>query len=887
MGGVVGDERLSVTKFVPPTMPSGAFVRPRLHDLVEQGTAGALTVVSGPPGSGKTVLMSAWAQAAADPVAWLSLDASDARPRRFWTGVVRALRQVGVEGLVEPDPSDGIDDALGQSVVADIVAAVAGRGRPVVLVLDDFHEVGHAIVPDLDRLLDQRPDELRLVIASRRDPPLRLGRLRLAGQLTEIRASDLACTADEARTLLDGAGVPMEATAAERLWERTEGWVAALVLASIALRSSDTPEDLVDRLDGRDAPLSDYLVHEMLARLPSDVQTFLLKTSIVDVLRGDLADEITGTTGSHARLASLARDGALVNPVDQRNEWFRYHALFRDLLVTELRWRHPEQLTELHQRAAGWYARSGDVGRAIRHAVDGERWDLAADLAVRCWIDLLINGELDVLAPLLDSVPSERLADDASLAVAIAAVSVETEPLDRATARLEFARTAVSTMVDGTGMHPRSRAKAGLALVELLHARHTGEREQALVSARLLLSDDDLTAGTVDPALRSVVLAYLGTAESWTGNVAEAREHLRSALSAANQARSPWLRLQALGYLAGAESTCGDVPEAQRRADQALELARERDWLRTPAAGAAATVAALVATLQCRFDDAADLVAIAERAEFREHDLPIRAAVALPKLAVLASEGRHADALDVARAGLDELGRWPVDTTVRTALQAWEGRLLLAVGDRAEAERVLERATGPEALLVLSTRARLKVDDGEFDEARSLLAPALGLEGPMFRSIVLDLWLVDALALDGLSDASGAAESLERALDLAAPGELLRPIVSHGDRILPLLERHRRTETHHRALVERAISLIETGTDRISVGAPVEFLSERERQVLGYLPTTMSNGEIASALYVSVNTVKTHVRSIYRKLGVESRREAVTRARELGLFGTR
>jgi LuxR family maltose regulon positive regulatory protein len=344
----------------------------------------------------------------------------------------------------------------------------------------------------------------------------------------------------------------------------------------------------------------------------------------------------------------------------------------------------------------------------------------------------------------------------------------------------------------------------------------------------------------------------------------------------------------ALGYLAGAESTCGDVPAARRRADQALEIAREHDWTRAPAAGAAAMVGALVATLQCRFGDAAQLVEIAERAALRENDRPIRAAIALPKLVLLAADGRNEDALDVVRAALAELGEWPLDTTVRSALRAWEARLLLACGDRPGAEQVLDAASGPGALLVLSTRARLMVDDGDFEGARATIAPALTLDGPIFRSILLDLWLVDALALDGLGDDAGAARSLEQALDLAAPGELLRPIVSHGDAVLPLLRRHWRAGTNHRALVDQAVRLIEGEVGVVQViAAPYEPLSARERQVLGYMPTIMSNGEIAGELYVSVNTVKTHMRSIYRKLGVENRRAAVARARELGLFGTR
>jgi LuxR family maltose regulon positive regulatory protein len=876
-------ERLSATKLEPPSAPSGVFVRARLVDRVDAGVRGPLTLITGPPGSGKTVLASSWARTTDLPVAWVSLDARDATPRRFWSAVARSLRRVGVDLDDAPDADDVDAGALGDRFVDELVTACLARDEPVVLVLDDVHEVAHAVVASVDRLLELAPLQLRLVLVSRHDPPLRLARLRVADKLTEIRAADLACTFDEAAAVLEAAGAQVGPAATERLWERTEGWMAALVLAALAVRSSESPDEMVGEIDGRDAALSDYLMSEMLARQPSDVQTFLLQTSIVDVLEGGLVDAVTGSTGGHARLTALARAGVLVTPVDRRGRWFRYHGLFRDLLRAELGWRRPDEVAELHARAARWYVDSGDERRAVEHAVAASDWDLAGDLAAGRWIELLLAGELDVLAPLLPVVPEDRMRHHVDLALALTAVSFETEGLEIAARRLDLARATF----DGTTAAAPSTA-IGLAVLELLHSRYTGDLDLAVAAARRLLGTDDGGALSVDPALRSLVLIYLGTAESWTGEVVTARVHLREALSAAQQARSPWLRLQALGYLSGAESKCGDVPAALRRAEQALDLAATHGWERSPAAGIAATVAALIATLQCRFDDAARLVEVAERARFHAHDRPIRRAdIALPKLVVLAAEGRHADALDVVRAGLDEVGGWPGDTTVRSTLEAWEARLLLAVGDRAAAERILDAATGPAALLVLSTRARLLVDDGEYERARALVGPALSSERPVFSSIVLDLWLVDALACEGLRDISGAARSLERALDLAAPGELLRPFVSHGDVLLPLLRRHWREETAHRALVDRAIRLMEGGDDGTRRLAPHEPLSDRERQVLGYLPTIMSNVEIADELFVSVNTVKTHVRSIYRKLGVDNRRAAVARARELGLFATR
>jgi LuxR family maltose regulon positive regulatory protein len=869
-------ERLVATKLRAPATPPAIVDRPRLRTVLDDGVGdGRLTIVVGPAGSGKTVLVSAWAQRADMPVAWLALDQADATPRRFWSGAAQALRAAGLEGV--PDAAD-VASLPGDDLGAELAHALSERAQPIALVLDDFHEIGRTVTPELARLLERPPDMLRVVLVSRSDPPLRLARLRLASAVSEIRADALACTREEAVALLRSAGVRMPDDAVTSLWHRTEGWMAALALAAISLRDSDAPDALAAHVDGEDMAISEYLMTEVLSRQTPSMRTFLLRTSIVDVLEGSLVDALTGESGGHRSLVGLARDGVLVTPIDRRGRWFRYHALFRELLQAELRWSALDDVALLHRRAANWYAEHGDEMRAVRHAVAGQDWDLASRLAAERWVELLLSGELDALRPLLDAVPESRVAEDAALTVALAAVSVEAEPPDRSARRLEIAHRTTAGDTE---------AQVGLALVDLLHARHVGELDRAFDAAVAVLERGDAGAGVLRPELRSLVLTYLGTAESWTGQVESARDHLRQALATAETARSSWLRLHALAYLAGAELSCGDVRTGRRRAEQAIDLARAHGWMRSPPVGAAAMVAALIATLQCRFDEAARLVEVAERSSSGIHERPIHAAIALPKLVPLAAEGRFDDALDVVRAALVELGDWPIAPTVAMALQAWEARLLLASGDREAARRVLDAATGPQALLVLSTRARMLIDDDDPVGARQLIAPALALDGPMYESITLDLWLVDAIAQDRLLDRDGAAISLERALDLAEPGRLLRPIVSHGDVIVPLLRRHLTRSTNHRTLADEAIRLIEGGSHVVEVDATlVEPLSPREREVLSFMPTIMSNAEIAAELFVSVNTVKTHMRSIYRKLGVDNRREAVARARQLKLFSS-
>jgi LuxR family maltose regulon positive regulatory protein len=872
----------AATRLAPPATPGDLIARERLFRLVDEGVRSGTTLVVGPAGSGKTVLVSSWATRSPGSVAWLSLSAADTTPHRLWAGVAEALR-VAYDSVEVPGPPRGGDEG---SYVTELADAFLEVPEPVVLVLDDFHELPTNVASELQPLLDHAPDGLKLVLLTRRDPPLRIARLRLAGRLREIRVDDLACTREETEALLTGAGIRLPEATVTRVWKRTEGWMAAVRLVAVSLREADEPDALIEHLYGEDVALSDYLVSEVLTHQPPDVQQFLLETSIVDVLDGSLADALTGGSDGRARLEALARSGVLVSPVDRRGRWFRYHSLFGELLQARLRFGAPTKVDELHSRAAAWYWREGDETRAVRHAAAGGDWDLAATLAAERWVDLLVRGELDALAPLLGSVPEERIASDPALAVALAAVRLEIDGAERIDPLLEVARTALERARPSNGS--TKSVATGLALVELMLASHTGEREHAIDAAAGVLEREG-ESPRVGPALRSLALMYLGTAVGWTGRVTDARDYIQRALVAARQASSPWLTCQALAYLAHAEANAGDVVSGLRRAEQALELAKEHGWTRTSPAGTAAMIAALIATLQCRFDEASRLVALADRVSWHPHDRPVRTCLALPRLVLLASEGRVEDALDVVRQALAELEDWPVDRAILLALHAWQARLLAACGDRQDAIAILDAASEPGALLVHSTRARFLVDDRRYEDARRLLAPLLPATTtvPMLPSVPVDLWLVDALALDGLMEHEAASRSLEQALELAAPGRLLRPIVSHGQVLLPLLRRQSRFGTAHADLIAEACALIEGGgaPARATVSALAEPLSARERQILGYMPTVMSNGDIAKELYLSVNTVKTHVRSIYRKLGVDNRRAAVARAKELRLLG--
>ena len=357
------------------------------------------------------------------PSAWLSLDSRDGERRRFWQAVLQALSRAGggdaVTTLAAHPPSRI------ERLVSGLSDALEGHRGPLVLVLDDFHEVGDVVHVDLDQLLHRPPPALRLVIATRADPPLRLGRLRMQGELGEIRAPELALTLAESAEMLEAVGVSLDDRDVRRLWDHTEGWVGAMRLAALALRDHPDQSSFVADFAGDDRAISDYLLTEVMSSLSVENRTFLLRTSIAEMLNGDLADALTDRADGHTRLGELSRGGALLAPLDRRGDWYRYHALFRELLVAELRSEAPELIPGLHRRAASWFADHGHEARGLVHAVEAEAWDLAARLAGERWVDLLIRGEVGSLEPLIERLPVEWAKQDPELALAVASALLD------------------------------------------------------------------------------------------------------------------------------------------------------------------------------------------------------------------------------------------------------------------------------------------------------------------------------------------------------------------------------------------------------------------------------------------------------------------------------
>jgi LuxR family transcriptional regulator, maltose regulon positive regulatory protein len=874
------------TKFSVPRGPLTMVSRDRLLDALDAGAQGPLTLLAAPAGAGKSALLSSWVAAgrAPGPVAWLSLDADDADRRRFWRGVLGTLSHATgdprLAGLAV-SPREPMDTDV---VLPALVEALDASDEPVVLVLDDLHQVADVVREDLERLVRYPPPALRLVLATRSDPPIGLGRLRLEGWLTEIRAGDLAFTLDEAAALFDALDVPIAPDEVATLWRRTEGWAAALCLAAMSVRADPEPGRFIEHFAGTDATVSDYLLSEVLARQPADLREFLLRTSVVDTVCGELADALTGGCDGQRMLARLEHGGALLAPLDEHGTWHRYHPLFAELLRAELRAQLGDELEELHRRAAMWLAAHGDRTGALRHVAKGGAWDLATQLVIDHWIDLLINGELAALRPLLEAMPRQRLEARPELSLAFGAALL-------AFGRQELAEPHLRRSERAVGQVPAERQAqfaAATAAVGLYEGRFGADPAGALATAREWLGRGSVLEGhDVAPDLRGLLLTQLGIVETWTGELDAAVGHLERAHTVAAEEGAEWTAFASSAYLALASLLRGDIARSLRRAHQALDMAEHCGWTRSEPAAAASCVLAAVCIQRDQLDEAERLIGHTSAALRETRERPLVAVDLLNRVQLLSDRGEHAGALDLLRATRERLGDWPLPAPIRELLTAQEALVEAAAGE-SEAGRALVRNTTAGSLAEANALARLDLMEGEPQAARAALAAHLeDVDEAVALPIRAEAWLLDALALDLLAEHATAARSLERSLDLAEPAGLRRMVVTHGSAVGALLRRHRRHGTAHPAMVGDLLETIER-RDRPARRAAREVLaeplSEREQAILGYLPTMMSNQEIAGTLMISVNTVKTHLKAIYRKLDAPGRREAVQRARELTLI---
>ncbi len=900
---------LLTSKFRVPAPGHGAVTRDRLTRRLGAASRAALTLVAAPAGFGKTTVLTQWLATlppGAPSVAWLSLDRRDNAPASFWAYVVTAMR-TAVDGL----GSDALQllaasSPATEAALASVLNDLAARAGDLLLVLDDYHLVE---APDVHEgmtfLLEHQPPQLHVVLATRTDPPLPLARMRARGQLVEVRGADLRFTVEESAAYLNGR---MELGISERdlavLDGRTEGWIAALQLAALSMQGRDDVGAFIAGFAGDDRFIVDYLGEEVLARQPADVRDFLLRTSVLERLTGPLCDAVTGRDGGRAALVALERANLFLVTLDDRRQWYRYHHLFADVLHARLLDEHPQDVPELHRRASEWFAANGDVSRAIEHALAGGDPGRAADLMELAMPTLARERREAELARWVRALPDEVVRNRPVLGVLFAGALTLVSDLDTVGERLSDVERSVRAE-DGTWP---ARPPAGLVVVDEDAYRSLPGRI-AMYRAALALAHGDLP-GTVahagdalrlappeDHLARAAGGALTGLA-SWTaGDLAGAHAAYTQSVAGLEKAGFVADVLGCCITLGDIRRTQGRLTDALRTYERALDLASAQPGSE-PLRGTADMHVGIAGILLERDDLAAAAGHLATSHRLGEYNglpqNPYRWRVATARL-------REAEGdLDAALELLDEAGRVYVGDYLPDVrpVPAARARLRLRRGELDEARAwARERDLSPDDELSYLreyehvTLARLLLARYRRDRDGGALADALGLLERLLAAAqdggrggsVLEVLVLQALARQAAGEVPAALVALQRAVTLAQVEGQVRLFADEGPPMASLLK----ALTKRSAPPEARRLLAATTRTGQRPGRPaalVEPLSDRELDVLRLLGSDLDGPDIARALSVSLNTMRTHTKNIYAKLGVTSRRAAVRQAHELNLL---
>jgi LuxR family transcriptional regulator, maltose regulon positive regulatory protein len=862
------------TRLRPPSPSASELPRERLLRWLDHAPT-PVTLVCGHAGAGKTSLLAAWATGATQGgrlVAWYALDRFDDDPVLLWDGILAALRATG--GF---PPTSALHDLVASPLlvagafVDAVVEAVEGLGSPVSLILDDVHLLtAPAAVDAVARLARRTSDAFRLVLASRSNPPIGLSRLQLEGRLRELRGDDLAFTDLETTAFLEGQGLELSSTSIHTLQERTEGWAAGVRIAALALAGTDDRAAMVERFGGDDHAVADYLVTEVLANLTEDRRGFLLRTSVCSLLRAGLARELSGRDDAGVLLDELERGQVLTRRQGRTRDVYRYHELFRTYLLAELRRSEPGIERDLHRSAAAWHAAHGEPLQAIDHLIRGGHLGDLADLVGADAVGALLDGHAKALDGLLSTVPP---AGRSVPMVALLGVATALELGDGDAADRWLGAVDVATVVQDD---PLLGALA--ATVAVWRARASVRVEDALA---LMESTSATDTGVEEYDL--LALHERGVARLYVGRYDEAVDDLERAAGLARLTGRDALQLSCSSFLAGAIACRSQLVRMRGYAEAAVELAARRGWAGSQAVAHAHLLIGWSAYLQAHQDAAAEHARLAMASLGPLVDPDVELGVRSLDLVVGADGGVSFEALRAYRGAFERLAGAQMAPALLAYAVPLVLRICLDAGERAWAQAVLEQAgaafpdPGEPALL----RAMVLQDAGRLDAARTALTPVV--RGAASCHVLTTAVWARLLAADielrrGAS--TPAHELLTAAVELASDEEVVRPFLLFPSALEQLAAARGRFGRQD-GFVERILGTAPQLTDAVH---DADRLTPGELAVLRELPSLLSLREIGEARSVSVNTVKTHLRSIYRKLGVEGRREAVEAARRRGLL---
>ncbi len=910
-----GQDVLLATKLYVPGPRPGFVPRPRLADRLEEGLARGLVLVCAPAGSGKTVLLADWARRRGRPVAWLSLDAADNDPARFWRHAVAALSQarpgVGelagrVPGSPAPSSSEGRMTALINKLAAQPAEDKA------VLVLDDYHLIDSQPVHEAVLfLLEHLPPGLRLVLASRSDPPLPLARLRACGQLAELRAAELRFTADEAAALLrEAIGADLPGATVAALTARTEGWAAGLQLAGLSLRGQADAAGFVAAFSGSHRYVLDYLTGEVLEGQTGQVRGFLLETSVLERLSGELCDAVTGRAGGQAMLEQVERAGLFLVPLDEVRGWWRYHHLFADLLRVRLRQERPARVEALHRAAAAWHEEHDLADDAVWHAMAAGDPAWAARLVERYFDAVFLRGEGATIQRWLAALPAGLVGSRPRLGLAQLWMVLDGGHVEAAGIALEAAERVSADAAEepfepsvGRAVSVLANVPASIAIARAWLAWLRGDAEGTAAFA----SQARKKLGDGEWMLNPYYQLELALADLLRGRLDDAERGFASSVKGWRAAGQPIMTAWGCNYLGHVQLAQGHLDAALGAYQQALEITTPPGQPALPIAGVAFVGMAQVEYQRGELDTALRHVT-GGTAQLGPVTHTQTLATGLATLAWIRQANGDAAAALEAMGEAERVAPSPAAAGLVNPVPAQRARLLLAQGDIAGAARwTQQRGLSPDGepgyprepeYLVL---ARVLLAQERPGQALALLQRLLAQAAAQGRAgSVIEIQALRALALAASGDEPGAIAALAEALTLACPQGYVRVFADEGPPMGALLGRlvaaHRAGQAPARDLPPGCLARLVQAFDRnptmpgsgrraaAAVPGLVEPLTGRELEVLAILAAGTPNQAIAEELFVTLFTVKKHVSHVLAKLGAANRTEAVARARELGLI---
>jgi LuxR family maltose regulon positive regulatory protein len=871
---------------LPPAVPEGFVRRPRLTEQLAAGAAHPITLISAGAGYGKTLTVASWARSGDAPgtVAWLTVDESDNDLQTFWADVLGVLAIGGAippgSLLSEVSPAVG----FGAREAKLVRTGLAGLPGVVTLVLDDFHRISDPQVLDsFGQLLNQQPPQLRMVLATRTDPPLRLHRLRINHEVTDIRAADLAFTMAEAAELFDATGMHLSDVQLRGMSDRTQGWAAGLRLALMSLDPADI-DGGITRFTGSTPLVAEYLVEEVIDRLPAPDRQFLLSISVADRVSAALANELTGRRDGQLILERLTAQHALIVGLAGQYDWFSIHPLLRDLLQHRLAVEQPDAVAELHLRASRWFADQGETIPAIRHASQARAWDEVGRLTALALPQLLTPNAAALVAALAPAAARARVAPSTSTLLASALNHFHRRDFESMCRDVDAAELMTEDTTD-----PGLAAEMVVAVLRVVQARvyHPARIGRA---AERLLDLVDRTPRRDFPAaeqFRVIAMNNIAIGQVWSGDLAEAEQTLCWVQARSQELGLGLIELGTQAHLAVLDVIHGRLPQVHGATIAALDAAKRKGWTSEPQALGLYAAAAMTYLEWDQLDAAQAQIDAGLTVSNSGSDVACRLVLAIAAVGV-ATARNDPDAARVAAARLDRIRAGAGD--VPPFLARWctvaQADALLAAGEPAAAISLIGESPAPggyPAALERLTLAKARLALHQPDAALTLLDPVIQTAVP-YRGPAVEADILTAVSADLTARDTAAMTAIINAVDIAQAEGIIRPFRAAGPRMKTLLTRHQHIVARH--LDFTAALTTGTGgdiTSSASAPALVEPLTEREKAVLRYLPTMFKAAEIASDLFITVNTVKSHQQSLYRKLGATSRREAVERAQALNL----